>query len=426
MATVHLGRLEGVKGFARVVAIKRLHPHLAANKDFADRFFEEAKLASRVRHANVVQTIDVALDGDAGLVVMEYVHGETLGRLLQVACRSDEPPPPPVIGAIMSGVLHGLHAAHEATNPRGMPLGIVHRDVSPQNILVGSDGIARVLDFGIAKATSDSAATPGAQLKGKLAYMAPEQLRGQPVSPSTDIFAAAVVLWESLVGRRLFLDETEAKTLSNVLRLRIEPPSALAPSVPAPLDLVVLRGLERERSRRFGSAREMAIALEAACPPASSAAVGAWMEGLASEALAERANALRQVETRGDPLQAGDPTSNGLTKPAPRFFVRRRLLAVAASTVVLVSSIPWLLHGFGGRAAELTRTPAAPKQLVESSALEELNPPSPMAEPPPVARPERIVGKRKHSGKPEGASADCNPPYTYNPSGHKVFKPQCL
>jgi hypothetical protein len=427
MATVHFGRLEAVGGFARVVAIKRLHPHYAENRELAARFFDEAKLATRVRHTNVVPTIDVALDGDVGLVVMEYVQGEALGRLLQVACKSDEPPPAPIVSAIMSGVLHGLHAAHQAKNERGEPLGIVHRDVSPQNILVGSDGVARVLDFGIAKATNQTAVTPGIKVKGKAAYLAPEQLRGQPVTPSTDVFAAAIVLWESLVGRRLFLDETEAKTLSNVLSMPIDPPSAFVPSLPPDLDRVVLRGLERDPLERFVSARDMAVALERACTPASAALVGAWVEGLASEALASRAAALRQVETWPGGGSSEEPPATSLPRSVrpegvPR---RRRVLEITACLILLAVGTATLTRAFRGP-HEAAPTPAPARQLVESSMVEAV--PAMSASEPgvPAMRPERVIGKRHVARPAAAAAADCTPPYSYNALGHKVFKPQCF
>jgi eukaryotic-like serine/threonine-protein kinase len=426
MATVHFGRLEAVGGFSRVVAIKRLHPQIAANRELAARFFEEAKLATRVRHANVVPTIDVALDGEAGLVVMEYVQGETLGKLLQVACQSDEPPPPPVVSAILSGALHGLHAAHQAKNERGEPLRIVHRDVSPQNILVGSDGVARVLDFGIAKATAQTSVTPGIQLKGKAAYMAPEQLRAGALTPSTDVFATAIVLWESLVGRRLFLDETEAKTLSNVLSMPIEPPSAFVPSLSPEVDAVVLRGLERDPANRFQSARDMAVALERAVVPASTAEVGAWVEGLAPEALASRAKALREVETWSglEPTPEGlEPEGARARSSSPR---RVRAVQVAVSLVLFalgVGSIAVALRG-----PERVASSAPGRHLVPSSVHEEVPSATAPSDPPVAAavRAERVTGKRPHMAKMSPPPSECSPPYTYNAAGHKVFKPQCL
>jgi serine/threonine-protein kinase len=424
MATVHMGRLDGPAGFARVVAIKRLHPHIAANHELAARFFDEARLATRIHHANVIHTLDVVLDGDTGLVVMEYVQGETLGRLLQVACKSSEPPEPRIVSAILNGVLYGLHAAHLAKSEHGEPLGIVHRDVSPQNILVGSDGVARLLDFGIAKATAQTSVTPGVKLKGKAAYMAPEQLRGGSLTPHTDVFAAAIVLWESLVGRRLFLDETEAKTLSNVLTMAIEPPSAFAPGLPPELDRVVLRGLERDPRDRFASAREMALALEQAVSPATSAEVGAWVEDLAREALACRTAALGQVEAWSGGPHLAAPIS--LQSPAypPASRTRRRVLSVAVFSLLLVGGAGSLAHSLRVPVPVATTLPR--RHLIEAHSSEmgpEIAPSEPAASP--LVRTERVVGKRSHAKVGE-AKADCSPPYSYSATGHKVYKPQCL
>src|SRR5687767_6563935 len=190
MARVHLGRLMGPAGFARTVAIKRLHEGLARSPEAAATLLDEARLAARVQHPNVVAILDVlAVDGELTLV-MEYVHGESLAVLLRAARARGEVVPPPVAVQIVREVLAGLHAAHEARSEAGEPLGLVHRDVSPQNILVGLDGAARVFDFGIAKAAGRYQETATGQLKGKVSYMAPEQLLGQAVDRRADVFAA--------------------------------------------------------------------------------------------------------------------------------------------------------------------------------------------------------------------------------------------
>ena len=157
MATVHLGRLLGPSGFARRVAIKRLHPQFAADEEIASMFAEEARLSARIAHANVVAMLDVVSADKELLLVMDYVHGETLSRLLSHARKDGVPVPVPIVVTVLADVLHGLHAAHEATGEDGAPLRLVHRDVSPQNILVGTDGVARVVDFGIAKAVGQRA-----------------------------------------------------------------------------------------------------------------------------------------------------------------------------------------------------------------------------------------------------------------------------
>ena len=176
MATVHFGRLLGPVGFSRTVAIKRLHPQFAKDPEFVSMFLDEARLAARIRHPNVVPTLDVvATDGELFLV-MDYVPGESIARLSRVLRERQETLPIRILSATIAGVLHGLHATHEAKDERGHPLGIVHRDVSPQNVLVGTDGVPRVLDFGVAKAAGRVQTTREGQIKGKLSYMPPEQL----------------------------------------------------------------------------------------------------------------------------------------------------------------------------------------------------------------------------------------------------------
>ncbi|RYE88957.1 MAG: serine/threonine protein kinase, partial [Myxococcales bacterium] len=262
MATVYLGRLLGPAGFSRTVAIKRLHPHLARDPEFVTMLLDEARLAGRIQHPNVAATLDiVAQDGEL-FVVMEYLHGETLARLLRVQGGRGEPVPLDVLSAILSGALHGLHAAHEVRGERGEPLDLVHRDVSPQNIMVRHDGVGLVVDFGVAKAAGRINETEHGKVKGKLPYMAPEQVRGQPISRRTDLYAAGAVLWESLVGERLIQGNNEGEIVEQLLFATFDPPSARRPDVPPALDAVVQRALSRPVDARFATAREMALALE--------------------------------------------------------------------------------------------------------------------------------------------------------------------
>jgi ABC-type branched-subunit amino acid transport system ATPase component len=296
MATVHLGKSRGALGFSSTVAIKRLHASLARDAELVAMFVDEARLASRVRHPNVVPVLDVfADDGELGLV-MEYVEGESLARLVQLAAAGGAYVPVPVAVAIVAGVLHGLHAAHEARDERGAPLELVHRDVSPRNVLVGTDGVARLCDFGVAKAIGRHTASRTGQLKGTIAYMAPEQIQGTGVDRRTDVYGAAVLLWELLAGERLFDGESEGLVLGRVLDDRVPTPSSLRPELPRALDAIALRGLDRTRARRFASAAEMAAALEAAVRPSGVDEVGAWVRTIAAPALAERAERLARLE----------------------------------------------------------------------------------------------------------------------------------
>ncbi|WP_437693142.1 serine/threonine-protein kinase [Sorangium sp. So ce176] len=317
MASVHFGRLVGAHGFARTVAIKRLHPQFARDPEFSSMLLDEARLAVRIRHPNVVTTLDsVQADGELFLV-MEYIAGESLSSLLREVSARGGRVPHPVVSAIVAGALAGLHAAHEATAEDGAPLQIVHRDVSPQNILVGDDGIARVLDFGIARAAVRSQVSRVGQLKGKLSYMAPEQLRGAPLTRRADIYAASVVLWEALTGRRLFSGECDAEIYGRILEGVVQPPSAFG-DVPRELDEVVLRGLQRDPERRYATALEMAAALEEALPPASPRAVGAWVETTAGPLLEARAKSLGEIETsQRSAVPAPPPSSPAAAAPAP-------------------------------------------------------------------------------------------------------------
>jgi eukaryotic-like serine/threonine-protein kinase len=310
MATIHIGRLLGPVGFARTVAIKRLHPPLAKDPEFVAMFLDEARLAARIRHPNVVSTLDVVATQGELFVVMEYVAGESLARLLRAVRTSQDMVPLPIAATIMVGVLHGLHAAHEARDERGQPLRIVHRDVSPHNVLVGTDGDAHLIDFGIAKARGRMQVTRQGQIKGKLSYMPAEQLLGQGIDHRADIFAASIVLWEALTGQRLFQGTDDGDVYAKVLLGKVDPPSLHAKGVTRAVDAIVLRGLARERSHRYSTAREMALALEAAIPLAPPSQVGRWVESLVGDALADRTAQIAGIERLVE--GAGEATSSAL------------------------------------------------------------------------------------------------------------------
>ena len=302
MATVHFGRLLGPAGFSRTVAIKRLHPGFAKDPEFVSMFLDEARLAARIRHPNVVPTLDVVATSGELFLVMDYVQGESLGRLVRSMSLVNSSTSPSIAASIISSVLHGLHSAHEATSERGEPLGIVHRDVSPQNILVGTDGIARVLDFGVAKAVGRLQTTREGQIKGKLAYMPPEQLRGGEMTRQADIYATAVVLWETLTSKRLFSGDNEGVIVAKILESKVERPSRIVPGLSKAYDDLVMRGLSRDVSKRFGTAREMALALERCGPMAPPSEIGAWVEAMAKTVLTVRANRIADIESSSSSL----------------------------------------------------------------------------------------------------------------------------
>jgi serine/threonine-protein kinase len=328
MATVHLGKLLGAVGFSRTVAIKRLHAHVASDPEFVQMFLDEAHLAARIQHPNVVPTLDVvATDGELFLV-MEYVQGEALSRLIRATREMGKHVPGRVVASVMAGVLNGLHAAHEARNERGEPLGIVHRDVSPHNVLVGVDGIARVVDFGVAKAGGQVHSTKAGQLKGKISYMAPEQARDDVVNRQTDVYAASVVMWEALTGQRLFHGDNDGVILHRVMTAPVDPPSQVLIQTGQPvaggslhelraLDAVVMRGLSRAPAQRFASARDMAYALEHSIRLAPPAEVAEWVASAAAPALQDRARRLAEMDARIAAMSVlrGDAQSTQLLAP---------------------------------------------------------------------------------------------------------------
>jgi serine/threonine-protein kinase len=311
MATVHLGRLLGPVGFSRTVAIKRLHAQFASDPEFVSMFLDEARLAARIRHPNVVPTLDVVATGGELFLVMEYVPGESIARLARTLRETQQMLPTRILSAIMAGVLHGLHAAHEAKDERGHPLGIVHRDMSPQNVLVGTDGVARVLDFGVAKAAGRMQTTREGQIKGKLAYMPPEQLRGAQVGRQSDIYAAGVMLWELVTGQRLFSGDNEGAIVARILDGNIEAPSKMLVQGLSrhqtindvhmrsleTLDSTILRALAMDPENRFKTAREMAQEIERKLVPATGSEVADWVEHIASEVLHTRASMVAEIES---------------------------------------------------------------------------------------------------------------------------------
>lgn len=366
MATVYFGRLLGPIGFNRTVAIKRLHPQFAKQPEFVDMFLDEARVAARVKHPNVVSILDVVASEGELFLVMEYVHGESLSRLLRVAETTSEPAPLPILSAMVIGMLCGLHAAHEARDEAGNELHIVHRDVSPQNVLVGADGVSRLLDFGIAKAVGRLQTTREGQFKGKLAYMAPEQIVGGPIDRRCDVYAAGVLLWSALTGALPFVGG-EASVMYQILNVEIARPSTVRPSVPAELDALVLRAMARAPGDRFATALDMAAELERVVPPATQLAVGAWVAESARSVLDARSEQLREAE--GTPSRSVPPLRNPSERPPLHWAEPTDLTAMPGAlelppdppTLPLVKApkLPsagkgrWIAFGVGGMALGL-------------------------------------------------------------------------
>lgn len=342
MASVHLGRLRGSVGFSRLVAVKRIHPHLAREPDFVAMFLDEARLASRVRHPNVVSVLDVAVASSEVFLVMEYIVGESLSSL-QKQLGQGERVPLAIAVHMLCDVLHGLHAAHEATDERGEPLGIVHRDVSPHNILVGTDGVSRLVDFGVAKAAGRLSATRAGEVKGKLGYMAPEQLRGERVTRMADVYSAGVTLWELLTGRRMIVGDSEAELVLQSLSGNIPPPHQVATDVPERLSLAVARAIAPNPRDRYPTALAFLEQLESLTEPVNARRVGAWVERTAAQRLAERRTIVTRVETETLPRSV-PPSAAPTLKREPAPSQKRSLGALGVIAVVVAAAVWTWLH----------------------------------------------------------------------------------
>ncbi len=290
MATVYLARMSGAAGFEKLVALKRVHPHLAKEDAFVDMFLDEARIASRIQHPNVCQVFDFGEADGEYFIAMEFLVGETLAKVQRSIAGSGflhDPRRPFVAVRLIADACEGLHAAHELRGKGGELLDVVHRDVSPQNLFVGYDGNVKVVDFGIASASDRLHQTSSGTVKGKFAYMAPEQARGKRVDRRADVFALGVVLWELLAFQRLFRRDTPAETLVALMGEDIKPPSAVSPLAPPELDDIVLKALERDPDKRYQTARELGRDLVRAAGRIGDSVdrveVAEWMEALFPE-----------------------------------------------------------------------------------------------------------------------------------------------
>jgi serine/threonine-protein kinase len=288
MATVYLARTVGVGGFEREVALKLTHAHLRQNREFALDLIEEAKLAVRIRHQNVVSVLDVGEDQLGVFLVMDYIEGDTLAALSRAAASHGGLLPVRIGMRLLVDVLSGLHAAHELRDDAGRPVGLVHRDFSPQNILVGMDGHARLTDFGIARAATRLGHTSTGVVKGKLGYMSPEQARGQPLDRRSDIWAAGVVAWEVCTGRKLYDLENEAATLLRIVSERPPPARSVNLDIPEQLDQAIASALQLDRQQRCPNALTFARQLAAAAQANNMLAEVEEVAGCVDELIAPR------------------------------------------------------------------------------------------------------------------------------------------
>ena len=343
MAAVYLGKLDSAAGFSRVVAIKRMHAELARSPDFVEMFLQEARLVGRIQHPNVVSALDCVATDNNAMLIMEYVHGVSLSQLTKKPVGI----PLPAASAIVLGAALGLHAAHEAVDMDGRSLGIVHRDVSPQNILVGVDGLARVLDFGVAKAAARSGHTRAGEIKGKLSYMAPEQLLGDEVGREADIYSLGVVLWELVTGRRLFRTEGTGHMMTRIAQSQIDSPRSVNPNISPEISAVVMKAVAGSPKARYRTALDFAAAIERTIPVMAQRTLGAWVAEVAKDELQQRALLLSHAET-SPPLESGVPPRE--TETLPR-VAPGKTTGTAVSLIALIKRPSWSRLHVGSVAA---------------------------------------------------------------------------
>jgi eukaryotic-like serine/threonine-protein kinase len=438
MAIVWIARQTGKFGFQKLVAVKTILPRFAADPRFQRMFIDEARIASRIDHLNVAQILDVGEQDDISYLVMEHVEGESLQRMQRAARKKGMHIPPGVLLRVMADVCAGLHAAHELCDEQGQPRGVIHRDVSPQNVLVSTKGVAKLIDFGIAKARDRlSGDTTTDQVKGKLRYMAPEQAVGQTMDRRADVWAVGAVLYHLLAGRPPFEGEHDVAVLAALTSGR--PPEPLPPGVHPSIAAVVMRALTPAPDGRFDTAASMQQALEEAMVAAgvgtSTGDVATFLAQVSGEDAEKRREAIRRgLEAANAWAGASDdrprvlldpPSSGGRTLGSAALTIvpadRRRTLGTAlaiASAGVLVGVVGLFVASSKSQVATASASVAAsvgppsvsaPAASAPSPVDTEAPPPapSPAAAPPAITRP---TGSVHRPPRPLPATAPARPP----------------
>ena len=295
MAEIFRAKTIGAEGFEKEVVIKRILPHFTEDEAFVTMFIDEAKVTSGLNHPNIVQIFDFDIMDETYYIAMEYVEGKDLKRVMDNGVKEGRPLTVPQIVKIIIETCNGLHYAHTKKH-RGQPLNIIHRDVSPHNVMVSFEGDVKVMDFGIAKAAARSTKTRAGTVKGKCAYMSPEQARGKNLDPRSDMFAVGVMMWEMLTHRRLFAGDSDFETLSNVLKAEVPPPSSINPDVPAEIDAILLRCLSKDREERQKDCRDLSRELQGWMFSHIEDQDAADLTGLMKEMFTDDIQALREMQ----------------------------------------------------------------------------------------------------------------------------------
>jgi serine/threonine protein kinase len=318
MAKVWAARQSGYGGFAKVVAIKTILPHLSRESDFERLFVDEARVASLVRHPNVCEIFELSEEGQVLFLVMEWVDGDSLIKLLKPGTEVI-PFDPRIAARIGAETCAGIHAAHIQHDHEGKPLNIVHRDVSPHNILLSAEGVVKVTDFGVAKAAGQTHdQTVAGQLKGKLEYMSPEQITGVAVDARTDVFGMGGVIYEATTGHQPFEANADLEVMTKIVEGRMTPPSTYVKGYPRELEAILYRAMAKEQSDRFASADEMRIALETwlarSGPPVTHAEVATLLRSRVGPKMDERLDRIRAAMSAGpDKYPSHTPSGAGIS-----------------------------------------------------------------------------------------------------------------
>ena len=439
MADLFLSRQRGPSGFETLAVIKRIRPHLAANAEFVRMFLDEARLAAQLRHPNVVTVYDAGQERGEYFFVMEYVHGRDLHAVIAAAAARGRQLSLDETLSIAAGVCAGLHHAHERTDAKGAPLGIVHRDISPSNVLVGFEGAVKLADFGIAKATQAASTEPGTNtLRGKLSYISPEQMLGHPLDRRADLYALSVVLYELTTGARPHDDApTEFVAMQRTLEAPVPLPSARRPGYPEDLERIVMRGLERQPEKRWWTARELQVELETFARQRQLAMSPVTLARLMEELFPDDLHAWQAAQSRGTALAdhvtkshtlsidaPGDATTEpwvggaadvprsaeAVDESAPVRLRSRRILVAAAVALATAASLAAVLvarHGSGPAPAEAPRATTPPPTVALPTAAEAATPAAPtgaaptpsstVARPPARRHPVRVAKKPAHA-----------------------------
>ncbi len=349
MATVWVARLKGSRGFSKTVAVKTILPSLSDDPTFEQMFLDEASIASKIQHPNVAQIIDLGEEEEVLFLAMEWVDGESLSTLSKFSRKNGTDIPLRVGLKVVTQAAAGLHAAHELRDDDDRLLELVHRDVSPQNILVSSTGVVKIVDFGVAKAMGRGGETTAGQLKGKVPFMSPEQARGAKVDRRTDIFALGIILYRLVTGTHPFLDDTDIKTMRNIITRPVMPPRVKNPTLAPEIERVVLRALNKDPAKRQQTAAELESELEAACLAAASTVggpihldeVGTFVRSTLGERDRKRRAAIRDAALKIDEAVATHSAPESLSgvmftrmQTPPRSISQRGVLESAPESPV--------------------------------------------------------------------------------------------